>query len=255
MFVSERLEQIIKLLDEEGKVEVNKLSNMFNVSKDLIRKDLGKLEEMDLLERTYGGAIKKRKLAEIVTITSRISKNLDNKQKIARKAVKFLKPKESIFLDISSINYILAHELIKNDWEITVITNMIDIMHLISLNPDSKVKLIGIGGTCNNIIDGFVGISSINQINKFNVDHCFIGTIGINVYNGNVSTYEQDDGLTKVAIMNASKNKYLITEISKIDQDGKYNFSNLKMFDYLITDSAISDSQIKELKKYKIKVI
>ena len=255
MFVSERLDEIIHLINQEGKVEVNKLSKKFNVSKDLIRKDLSKLEENGILERTYGGAVKKRKLAETVTITSRISKNLDAKQKIAQKALKFLKPKESIFLDISSINYILAHELIKNNWEITVITNMIDIMHLISLNPDSKVKLIGIGGTCNNIIDGFVGISSINQINNFNVDRCFIGTIGINTYNGNVSTYEQDDGLTKVAIMNTSKNKYLITEISKIDQDGKYNFSNLKMFDCLITDSNISDSAIKELKKYRIKIV
>ncbi|EEY33850.1 DeoR/GlpR family DNA-binding transcription regulator [Pseudoleptotrichia goodfellowii] len=255
MFVSERLDEIIYLINQEGKVEVNKLSKKFNVSKDLIRKDLSKLEENGILERTYGGAVKKRKLAETVTITSRISKNLDTKQKIAQKALKLLKPKESIFLDISSINYILAHELIKNNWEITVITNMIDIMHLISLNPDSKVKLIGIGGTCNNIIDGFVGISSINQINNFNVDRCFIGTIGINTYNGNVSTYEQDDGLTKVAIMNTSKNKYLITEISKIDQDGKYNFSNLKMFDCLITDNNISDLITKELKKYKIKIV
>lgn len=59
MFVSERLDEIIYLINQEGKVEVNKLSKKFNVSKDLIRKDLSKLEENGILERTYGGAVKK----------------------------------------------------------------------------------------------------------------------------------------------------------------------------------------------------
>lgn len=43
MFVSERLNEILKLIEKKGKVEVNHLSNLFKVSKDLIRKDLSKL--------------------------------------------------------------------------------------------------------------------------------------------------------------------------------------------------------------------
>ena len=46
MFVSERLNEILKLIEKKGKVEVNHLSNLFKVSKDLIRKDLSKLEEL-----------------------------------------------------------------------------------------------------------------------------------------------------------------------------------------------------------------
>ena len=228
MFVSERLNEILKLIEEKGKVEVNNLSNFFKVSKDLIRKDLSKLEEQGLLEI---------------------------KNKIALKALNEIKEYESIFLDISSINYILAQEIIKNNSSLTIITNMIDIMHLFSLNPNSKTKLVGIGGNCNNIIDGFVGISAINQINHFNIDRCFIGAIGVNLYNGNVSTYDQEDGLTKSAIISMSKNKYLITEKRKIDQDGQYNFSNLKFFDYIIIDDDISKDKSKEFKKYKVKII
>ena len=59
MFVSERLNEIINILNQEGKVEVNKLSILFDVSKDLIRKDLKKLEEQGVVDRTYGGATKK----------------------------------------------------------------------------------------------------------------------------------------------------------------------------------------------------
>ena len=130
MFVSERLEKILNLINEQGKVEVNKLSKYFKVSKDLIRKDLSKLEEQGLLERTYGGAIKKRQLSKTITIASRISENIEDKEIIAKKALKELEENQIIFLDISSINYIFAQEIIKNNLEITIITNMIDIMHL-----------------------------------------------------------------------------------------------------------------------------
>ena len=250
MFVSERLNEILKLIEKKGKVEVNHLSNLFKVSKDL-----SKLEEQGLLERTYGGAIKKRQFAKTITIASRILENVEAKQKIALKALNEIKEYENIFLDISSINYILTQEIIKNNFSITIITNMIDIMHLFSLHSNLKTKLVGIGGNCNNIIDGFVGISAINQINNFNIDRCFIGAIGVNLYNGNVSTYDQEDGLTKSAIINMSKNKYLITEKRKIDQDGQYNFSNLKIFDSIVTDDDISNEKLKEFKKYRVKII
>ena len=140
MFVSERLNEILKLIEKKGKVEVNHLSNLFKVSKDLIRKDLSKLEEQGLLERTYGGAIKKRQFAKTITIASRILENVEAKQKIALKALNEIKEYENIFLDISSINYILAQEIIKNNFSITIITNMIDIMHLFSLHSNLKTK-------------------------------------------------------------------------------------------------------------------
>ena len=68
MFVSERLEEIINLITKYGKVEVNKLSKHFKVSKDLIRKDLSKLEEqgrMNNLRVTDLRAVKRDNLLRI----------------------------------------------------------------------------------------------------------------------------------------------------------------------------------------------
>ncbi|CAM3201777.1 DeoR/GlpR family DNA-binding transcription regulator [Streptobacillus felis] len=254
MFVQERLDKIIKLINENNKVKVNELSDYFKVSKDLIRKDLSKLEEAGYLKRTYGGAIKIRHSAETLTISSRISKNVENKQKIALKALEEIKEGDLIFLDISSINYLLAQEIIKNNMNVTIITNMIDIMHLFSTNIDTKAKLIGIGGNCNKIIGGFVGLSSVEQIKKYNITKSFIGTIGINIDTGIVSTYEEDDGLTKKCIINSSKHRYLITEKSKIEQDGKYIFSSLTDFNCIIIDSDIENITRNKIKQFHINV-
>ncbi|WP_156300406.1 DeoR/GlpR family DNA-binding transcription regulator [Streptobacillus canis] len=254
MFVQERLDKIINLINENKKVKVNELSEYFNVSKDLIRKDLAKLENAGHLKRTYGGAIKVRHSAETITITSRISKNVENKKKLAIKALNEIKEGDLIFLDISSINYILAQEIIKNNMNITIITNMIDIMHLFSTNIDTKTKVIGIGGHCNKIIGGFVGLSSVEQIKKYNITKSFIGTIGINIDSGIVSTYEEDDGLTKKCIIEGSKFKYLITEKSKIEQDGEYIFASLTDFDSIIIDSDLNNKIKNKIKKFDINI-
>ena len=247
MFVKERLDIILKLLNENGKIEVNALSRQFNVSKDLIRKDLQKLEDQGLLERTYGGAVPKRAIAKNLSVWSRLSSNIEEKKKIAKKAVTLINPNETIFLDITSINYFLADEILKKDISITVITNMIDVMHL--LYHSNNIKLIGIGGTLNKELDGFVGSVSIDQIKKYKSDKAFIGVVGIDTVSGSLNTFDSEDGLTKEAIINSAKKRYLITERQKTFQDGNFIYSNIDEFDGIISDDIPKDIKTSIKKK------
>ena len=57
MFVEERHQKILHLLQENEKVKVKELSKRFEVTEDCIRKDLASMEAKDLLKRTYGGAV------------------------------------------------------------------------------------------------------------------------------------------------------------------------------------------------------
>ena len=252
MFVKERLDIIMSLLSENGKIEVNSLSRQFNVSKDLIRKDLQKLEDQGLLERTYGGAVPKRTIAKNLSVWSRLSSNTEEKKRIAKKAVTLINPNETIFLDITSINYFLADEILKKDISITVITNMIDVMLL--LYHSDKIKLIGIGGTLNKELDGFVGSVSIDQIKKYKSDKAFIGVVGIDTISGSLTTFDSEDGLTKEAIINSAKSRYLITEKQKTFQDGNFIYSNIDEFDGLISDDIPKDIKA-SIKKNGLSII
>lgn len=51
-----RLDQIEKLIDEQGYSSVTELSEIFGVSKMTIRRDLAQLDEEKRIQRTYGGA-------------------------------------------------------------------------------------------------------------------------------------------------------------------------------------------------------
>ena len=60
MFMEERLNEILEIIKEEKKVLVKELSEKFNVSESMIRKDLQRLEKEGKVKRTYGGAILER---------------------------------------------------------------------------------------------------------------------------------------------------------------------------------------------------
>jgi Transcriptional regulators of sugar metabolism len=112
MFTEERLEAILNLLNEEGKVKVKELSQRFNVTEDCIRKDLKQLEHSGSLKRTYGGAIQVRQSSNLYDISEREKIDISTKSIISKKAVDLIEDRETIFLDISTINILIAKALL-----------------------------------------------------------------------------------------------------------------------------------------------
>ena len=253
MFVEERHDKIISKVNQYGKVKVKELSEEFGVTEDCIRKDLASLENKGLIKRTYGGAILVRDNVHTVHVESRKSIDLDEKIKIAKRAEKLIKDEDTIFLDISTINIELAKVILEKNRNIVVVTNMIEIMQIFSV--DCNIKLIFIGGTFSRCKDGFLGAFSIDLINRFKFDISFMGVVGINVYENSVLTYEMDDGLTKDSVLRMSKNCYMLAEGTKFNRDGNYKFANVDDFTGIITSESIENSILDKAKKYNIKLI
>lgn len=61
MFNKERQEEILRILEEKGRIGVENLSQSLKVSSSTIRRDLEELEGRGLLRRVYGGAIQAKK--------------------------------------------------------------------------------------------------------------------------------------------------------------------------------------------------
>lgn len=252
MLAGERLEKILEIIQKENTVKVNKLSDLFKVSKDLIRKDLSKLEAKGFVIKTYGGAMLKRKIAPNINIPERRNKNSEIKNKIALKAYELIQSNEVIFLDISTVNVYLAQKISEGTKKITVITNMLDILNV--LLKSKHIKIICIGGVLNKNIDGFIGAETISYLQNYKFDKCFLGTTGIDVYNRTVTTFEAEDGETKKVVLNNSKHVYLAMENKKFYQDGNYIFSDLSKITGVITEEKPSKELVKELEELKIKI-
>jgi len=225
MFVEERLESIVALLNKFGKVKVKELSEKFAVTEDCIRKDLASLEKKGMLKRTYGGAVIFRANVHTTEVHSRKNVDVAAKKSIAQKAIALIKEQDMVFLDISTSNIELAKLLAVSKKNITVVTNMIDI--LVLLAQKSNLKVVFVGGALNVERDGFWGSMTLDLISKCKPDIAFVGAVGVDIYENSVSTYDIDDGINKAMIIKASKNTYLVAETSKFSKDGNYNYAAL----------------------------
>ena len=254
MFIEERYKYILDLLEKDGKVLVKDLSIQFNVSESMIRKDLQVLEKENLLQRTYGGAINiKRTIVNSESFFKRVEKNTDLKEIIAKKAYSQIKENDTVFLDASSISYILTKLLIKDNKNLTLITNMVEISSMIPL--DSRIHVIFIGGDYNPLVGGNIGSHSIEQIKLYRCNKAFIGCSGIDLRDGSISTGESEDAGTKKAIMNISKELYLMAINERFNIDGIFNFSNITDFHSIITETSPSNTIMNPLKQYDIHLI
>ena len=249
----ERHQQILAKLNLEGQVTVKGLSQDFGVTEDCIRKDLTILEKANQLKRIHGGAMQIRTNLHALHIRDRKNIRVEEKKIIAQKALALIKPGTTVFLDVSTINIELAKLIYQNHLNITVVTNMIDIMHIFM--QDSETQLFFIGGIFNHAKDGFIGSFTIEQIRKFKFDLSFIGVVGMDIHDGKVTTYDVDDGITKKEVMNSSKSCYMIGESAKFELDGNYVFSNMSDFTGYIGEKNLSQDIEKKLRVYGLEII
>ncbi|MBU3090058.1 DeoR/GlpR family DNA-binding transcription regulator [Clostridium gasigenes] len=253
MFTEERLEQILKILNETGRIKVKELSERFNVSEGMIRKDLQRLEKIEALQRTYGGAILNRKLSKTSSISTRMSVNLSSKEIISQKAFCLIDNGDVVFLDSSSINFLLAKLIANSTKLITLITNMSLIPPL--FNDNETVKLICIGGVYDNKSGGVLGSEVIKSISKYTFNKGFIGSSGVNLITNRVGTISLEDGNVKETIISNSKESFLLIEKEKFNVDGTYRFATLDDLDVIITDSNLNDDVIEKFEKLTTRLI
>ncbi|MEW8956820.1 DeoR/GlpR family DNA-binding transcription regulator [Clostridium sp.] len=253
MFAREREERILSILNEEGRVNVKKLSDIFKVTEDCIRKDLKKLESIGKLKRVYGGAIPLRQEYLCTSVINRTTENLSLKESIANKALKLLNNKDMIFLDSSSTNLVLAKLLFETNLNITVVTNMIDIV--LALKNHSTIKIICTGGSYVSNINGFYGSETINFINQYLFTKAFIGVSGINLFEGYLTDSDIENGNTKKAIIRSSKEVYIVMENKKFSYDSFHKFSFINDINGIITESTPSKILLDEAKNNEVTII
>lgn len=250
MTAKERLNTILYRIENHGQVEVKALAVEFRVTEDLIRKDLKKLEKMDLIDRVHGGAERKTKKFETSGILYRLSVNEKGKVAIAEKAYELLRSGDHVFLDTSSTSGHIAHVIQNGPKELTVITDMLYVMTCLSGAP--HVRLIAIGGNYTPYSGGFSGLDSAAQIKRFKVDVAFVSCRSVDLDQGALYEGFSDIGETKRLILNTASTKVVATQYSKLSNKGVYHFYDLSDIDWLITDEALSDSQMQVLSQWQV---
>lgn len=250
MLKNERYQKILSRLELDQTITVKDMAELCSVREDCIRKDLSVLEKQGKLRRIHGGAtlVCEAKNPGLYSAESRMDLHYEQKAAIARKAVELIRDKSMVFLDISTITLEIAKQIVLNDLEVTVVSNMASIIPV--FRQPSKASFIMIGGKMNQAKDGFVGSLADQQISRFHFDLGFFGAVGADPGDGTVTTYEMEDALTKNCAIRHCSQKCLVFEREKLHQKGNSEYSMLEDFDFLITDHGLSNKEKLALEKY-----
>lgn len=255
MFVEERHQEILRLLEENDKVKVKELSKRFEVTQDCIRKDLASMEARNLLKRTYGGAVPCDTLhpGHSNIVSTRKDKNIKEKRTIAKKAVELIHDGDMIFLDTSTTNIELAREIIAKGLEVTVVSCMLDIAEIFTTT--TNIKFILLGGQFNRSQNGFLGELTTQMMESFRFDICFMGVVGADLLENEIMTYVPEDGIMKHHAVKKSRQCYLMMESHKFDFKANYVYATFDDIDGVICESQLPEEIKERLTTYQTKII
>ncbi len=253
MFMEERQAKILEMLAQNGKVLVKELAEIFGVTEDSIRKDLGALEMEGQLKRTYGGAVAIKEKLHVAEANRRRISDVEAKRKIAAAAVKLITPQDLIFLDTSTISIAIAEILSKAENEYKILTNMIDVLVLLARNP--KINLIFAGGQINKSRDGFFDALNLEFMAHFRPSISFIGVVGIDIQKNSLSTNDSNTGMHKRRMIELSQNVYIVAESRKLGTEGNFNFATFQKVNGLITEIAPPKKNLDAARELKVKII
>ncbi|MBE7041386.1 MAG: DeoR/GlpR transcriptional regulator [Ruminococcaceae bacterium] len=244
-----RREQIEEMLQKQKTVTNAELMERFDISIETVRRDLAYLEQKGVIERVYGGAVRKEVVREEPLYVSREEKNNAEKQAIAGAAEALIEDRDIVFFDLGTTVQMVAGKLAENK-KIHAFTNAIRTAVTLS---EKNCEVILTGGKVRRGELSLSGSLAEANLAHFNIDKAIIGAAGVT--EDGISDFIADEaGLRARAIANAGK-VVVLADFEKFGVRAMCKVCSLDAIDVLITDEKAPKDMVKMLKKKGIQVI
>lgn len=235
VFAEVRHQELLSLINTEGRVVVNDLCEKFSVSHATIRKDLNELERLGHIKRVHGGAISLRESSNLeLTSQEKVGLYTEHKRTIAQLARRYLAPGKVIALDSGTTTLELAKLLVDMP-EMTVITN--DLQIALFLEENTSHGLIFLGGSVRKGFHCTAGNIALDMLDAIHVDTFFLGANAVNLEWG-LSTPNIEMANLKAKLMKNSMRTVLLADSSKFGGISMVRFADISQINTLITDTA-----------------
>lgn len=244
-----RQKSILELIQDDDLVTVDALSARLAVSEATIRRDLVSLEREGLVNRTWGGATVATSVGFEPFVHERSTYFLEEKQAIARAAVELIDEGDVIALDVGSTCMELA-KLLDRFKRITVFTNSMLTAQILG-GFSFTVHLIG--GRLRPGEFSMVGPIARETTSRFNYDKFFMGVAGLHLTNG-PTDFNLDDVEVKQSFLKQAKRRIALLDHSKIGQISLASICGSRDLTDVVTDSAVSASDIASLEGQGVRV-
>lgn len=236
-----RIDQLEQYILEHKAASIDTLCEVFEVSKNTVRRDLEVLVTRGSVEKVYGGVIACESTAaipDLVTFHERASRNAHSKQRIAALAASFVRERDIIFIDSGTTTMNIVDHLAHLS-TVTIITGSVQVINKSMNYPN--INLIVLPGSLKRDTASLVGSSCVEYLEDYNIVRAFMACTGISVQAGICNASTEEYSIKKAALKKSQKH-YLLADSSKFGRASLMTFGDVDQFDYILTDQMPDDA-------------
>lgn len=250
--MDQRRDAIVAMINRRGDISFAELKKAFpDVSEMTLRTDLKKLDEAKRIIRIHGGA----KSVQVVIgtddfLNKRSFRNVKEKQIIADKALKLVRPETTIFIDSGSTATAFAR-IFPDQANIIYTTGLSCVTELANL----ETPIINIpGGRLNRYSVSVCGTRTIKELEQVNFDQAFLGVTCYEERTG-FTCGNNDEALLKQTAIKKAEQVIVLMDSFKVMRRNPFTICNLDDIDIIISDGNLPADFLAECVKHQVEVL
>jgi DeoR family transcriptional regulator, aga operon transcriptional repressor len=248
--IAQRHKYILDLLEKEGFVKVQDLSESLGVSEVTIRKDLKQLEERKLLLKSHGSASPLGSLIHDRHIDEKEKVQVEEKRRIAAAASSLLNHNDKIIIASGTTLLAFARAIYLAE-PFTVITPSVKVSLILSYRPN--IEIIQLGGALRKSSASVIGPYSESLLSEMMCSKLFLSVDGIDLDFG-LTTSNIAEAHLNQHMIRASKKVIVLADSSKFGKRGFGKICNINQVHHIITDNNAPGSFIHLIREKGIEV-
>lgn len=228
---SNRLQEILKLLDANASCSIAELAVRFNVSEETVRRDVRQLESTGRVCKVHGGVRLPDNVFE-AAYHQRINENASEKRLIAARAAEMVEDGMTLLMDSGTTTCWLARALNKVR-DLTIITNSFEVVR--EMSGRNNTRIFFAGGEANADYCGTFGQEAQAFLQRFTPEITFFSIGAIEASRG-LLDFLLEEAEMKRAIAPLSRRVVVMADSTKFERHGLIRALDFKDIHVLISN-------------------
>ena len=228
----DRVNEMERYILRNGTASLEELAEEFHISMNTVRRDIAALLKRGRIRKTYGG-VAVQDAPELLPMTVRSRKHMEEKRMIGQLAAELVKNGQTIFLDSGSTVLSVLPCLTERK-DVTIVTHSLSAMYEAAKYPNLKV--IALGGLYSPPTSSYVGISTLEALERISVDTVFIAATGVSLERGLTNTTYFEAEIKQRVVRRGGDHVVLLADHSKFDTASTISFFNFEDLSAVVTD-------------------
>jgi DeoR family transcriptional regulator of aga operon len=250
LYLEERRQAILDLVQRADRVSVVELSGQFGVSEVTIRADLQALAERNLVVRTHGGAVPATVGMSQLALAMRRQQQVAKKSRIGSAGAALVANGDAVYLDSSSTSLAIAQHL-KDRRHVTILTNSLAVAQEMLDAPG--VDVVMSGGALQKETASLIGVEGLAWLDRYNIQTGFFGAHGISDPEG-LTDVNAEQAAFKRPLVQMCRRVVAVLDSTKWKQIGLASFAALDEIDAIITDADAPVDPVQRARDAGIKI-